>query len=250
VQALKKNDVPRQQILTVEIDRLYEAKFHADFLKSSRKSMKLPAGHRRTKHWDQRNTIVIGNPPFGQNGKTARQFLTKACEFGDWVCFVMPRSMQGARMCGPTSVNRRLKLMLEEQLHHAFDSTDAKCNWQEWYLLPEGVRAPRPREPKLDTKGLYNFVGPRQHRQLILQRCGAPGSTGKETHNNGTGQGKLFIQTPYKEVVDAFRNLPEHEDAGLTTHQLSLSSYKIHQLLERELLNQYIAKITRTPRAA
>ena len=34
--------------------------------------------------------VVIGNPPFGRNGKTALDFVFKAFEFADYVAFVLP----------------------------------------------------------------------------------------------------------------------------------------------------------------
>ena len=34
--------------------------------------------------------IVIGNPPFGLRGQKALQFINKAFEFADFVCFILP----------------------------------------------------------------------------------------------------------------------------------------------------------------
>ena len=40
----------------------------------------------------QNRFIIIGNPPFGRQSKTAKQFIAKSCSFGDVVAFILPRS--------------------------------------------------------------------------------------------------------------------------------------------------------------
>ena len=34
--------------------------------------------------------IVIGNPPFGNKGKLAKQFIDYSLQFADYVCFILP----------------------------------------------------------------------------------------------------------------------------------------------------------------
>lgn len=39
---------------------------------------------------DNKNYIVIGNPPFGLRGQQALRFLNKSLSFADFVCFILP----------------------------------------------------------------------------------------------------------------------------------------------------------------
>lgn len=40
------------------------------------------------------NTIIIGNPPFGEQAKTAIAFINKALLYGRYCCFILPPSFQ------------------------------------------------------------------------------------------------------------------------------------------------------------
>ena len=232
VEALQAAGVPRQRIRSMEIDKKLPADVHGDFLKATHEALGII-------RWKPNTTVVVGNPPFGRNGRLARAFLNKAAQFANWVCLVLPRSMHGANGCG--LVNPRLELVYERQLDGAFATTKAKCNWQEWFLMPEGHTGRRPTETTPDPDGLYNIVTLDDNYHLVIQRCG--GSAGKVTHCNGTGEGKYYIRSRYPEVLQAFRNLGKHEVADLTTHQRSLSARLLHELLERQLLHQYVSQI-------
>jgi hypothetical protein len=147
--------------------------------------------------------------------------------------------MHGANNCG--TLNPRLELIHEQPLTNSFATTKAKCNWQEWFLLAEDCVGRRPTEASADPDGLYSLVTVDDQYHIVVQRCG--GSAGRVTTCNGTGQGKYYIRSPYPAVVQAFRHLGRHEEADLTTHQYSLSARMLHELLERQLLAQYIAQI-------
>lgn len=51
-------------------------------------------------------TIVVGNPPFGKQSKTAIQFFNKCAEFADVIAFIIPRSW--------------MKFRTQNQLHKEF----------------------------------------------------------------------------------------------------------------------------------
>lgn len=232
VEALKNAGIPRQHIRTVEIDKKLTADVYGDFLTVTKEILGI-------NRWKPETTIVIGNPPFGNNGRLAREFLNKAAEYANWICFILPRSMHGANNCG--NLNSRLELIYEKFLKGGFETTKARCNWQEWFLLPEDCIGRRPTEKYFDPNDLYSFVSVDEKYNIVIQRCG--GSAGRMTMCNGTGQGKYYIRSCYPEVIEAFRHLGNHEEADLTTHQLSLSARMIHELLERQLLKQYISQI-------
>jgi hypothetical protein len=232
VAALERVGIPRRQIRSVEIDPNLSADIHQDFLQSTRESLGILDCNPAT-------TVVIGNPPFGRNGKLVRRFINKAAKFANWICFIVPRSMHGAHGCG--SLNPRSELICDQPLPNSFITTKAKCNWQEWVLLPDGGSGYRPKTIEPDTKGLYEIVSRDDCYNLVIQRCG--GSAGRITKCNRTGEGKYYIRSHYAEVLNAFQNLPQHREANLTTHQNSLSARMLHELLEQSLLNQYVSYI-------
>ena len=235
VRALRSAGVPHRRIRSVELDPALPADVHGDFLAATRESLGV-------QRWKAETTVVIGNPPFGKNGRLARAFVNKAAEFANWVCLVLPRSMHEANGCGP--LLPRLELVYERQLIGGFTTTKAKCNWQEWFVLPEGCRGRRPSEAAPDTQGLYSVVSLDRDYNLVIQRCGA--GAGKPTTCNGTGEGKWYIRSRYPQVLDAFRSLPHDARSELTTHQKSISARMLHDLLERSLLSQYISQIKGT----
>lgn len=53
------------------------------------------------------NILVIGNPPFGNNGKLARAFLVESMKFADTVAFILPKSFK------KNSMKNRLPLNFE-----------------------------------------------------------------------------------------------------------------------------------------
>ncbi len=232
VDALLSAGIPSKHIRSVDIDRKMPADVHCDFLKSTRELLGIT-------DWPTYLTVAIGNPPFGNNGKDARLFLNKAAEYANWVCFVMPRSLHSAHCCG--SLNPRLELLYEQQLSESFETTKAKCNWQEWFLLAEGCKGRRPTETTPDPEGLYSIVNVGDKHDIVIQRCG--GSAGRVTTCHGTGQGQDYSRRPYREVVAAFKNLGKHEEADLSTHQPSLSARLLHDLVLRPLLTNHVSSI-------
>ena len=209
----------------------YRQTAHGDFLESTRETLGV-------NRWKPETTIIVGNPPFGRNGHLARAFLNKAAEYAAWILFVLPRSMHGAHGCGP--VNPRLELVYERQLDGGFETTEAKCNWQEWFLMPAGCSALRPTAIAADPEGLYSIVTVDDDYNIIVQRRARP--PGKwPPATDGTGQ--VLHPQPYPEVREAFQNLGKHEEADLTTHQLNLSTRHLDELLKRQLLSQYILNI-------
>lgn len=45
-----------------------------------------------------KNVLVIGNPPFGNNGKLARAFLVESMKFANTVAFILPKSFKKQSM--------------------------------------------------------------------------------------------------------------------------------------------------------
>lgn len=231
VDALLAAGVPRNQIRSTDIDLNLPADVHGDFLESTRKTLRIE---------DWQHIIVVGNPPFGRNGDKARAFLNKACEYGSLIAFVVPRGMQGAHCCG--NVNANLELVCERKMGE-FETTTARCNWQIWAFGDEP--AYRPAEPVFDTRGLYEFVEP-EEADVVIRRVGS--RAGLVDSFDGKGAGSLyFLRATSTAVLRALRRLEPQGLEDLTTHQLSLSKPALHSFLEKQLLEDAIAKAAQTP---
>jgi predicted RNA methylase len=228
--ALLENGIPAASLRTVELDPQYTADIHADFLSVTSETLNI--------FWPPAITVVVGNPPFGHNGLLARRFINKAAEFAHWICLVAPRSMHDAHCCG--TLNPRLMLIREEELANVFSDTKAKCNWQEWFLLPEGT-GPRPTELEVNTLGLYELVDKNEPHDVVVQRCGV--TAGRVTDCNGTGEGKYYVRSSYPQVIEAFKHLGKHPLANKTTHQPSLSARLLHDLFVASGFNQWVSTL-------
>jgi len=74
--------------------------------------------------------IVIGNPPFGRNGKTALDFVLKSFQFADFVGFILPPIFEST---GKGSCRNRLTALGYALLH-------TKPNDDELFVRPDGSR--------------------------------------------------------------------------------------------------------------
>lgn len=61
----------------------------------------------KTQFEQYKNILVIGNPPFGNNGKLAKEFLVESMKFANTVAFILPKSFK------KSSVKNRLPLDFE-----------------------------------------------------------------------------------------------------------------------------------------
>jgi len=225
VRALLACNVPQCQIQTVDIDPQFNPDFVGDFLTI------IPAFIS--------SAIVIGNPPFGRSGALARKFINHAARFAPWVCMIVPRSMYAAHNCG--NLDSRLDLIYEREVPvGAFSDTNTRCNWQEWFLLPEG-QGMRPVDPPVDTLGLYSLVTKDDKYDVVIQRCG--GSAGTVTTCNGTGEGKYYIATRHPDVLEAFKNLGKHPLALQAAQQPTLSARLLHELFVHAFVTLWSRKL-------
>ena len=205
---------------------------HGDFLESTRKTLGV-------NRWKPETTIIVGNPPFGRNGHLARAFLNKAAEYAAWICFVLPRLMHGAHGCGP--VNPRLELIYECQIEGGFETTEAKCNWQEWFLMPAGCTGRRPTAIAADPEGLYSIVTVDDDYNIIVQRRRRDRRESGRLQRDGTGQ--VLHPHTLPRSQGGFPK-PRQARGGRSDHApASLSARQLDELLKRQLLARYILKI-------
>jgi hypothetical protein len=195
VEALIKSGVPRGRITTLDIDPTLPSDITGDFLE-----------------WSPPAPVdfVIGNPPFGRQGKIARDFIRHGLTVARVVGFVMPRSSATAPAEFVSLIDAK------------FDKTNVKTIWAEY--AKNDLERFTLETPAMNQKG-FKFVQKDDNHDLVLQRCGS--GLGRLTTCNGTGQGKYYIKLTDKRLRPAFEHLayylhysPEHKLCG---HQPTLS---------------------------
>jgi hypothetical protein len=81
------DQLPEGTRVGVDIDPKRSEFVRADFLSLAPEQIELPR--------DPSKVLVVGNPPFGSNGRLALRFLNHALKFADTVAFVMPKVFKG-----------------------------------------------------------------------------------------------------------------------------------------------------------
>lgn len=88
-----------------------------------------------------KNTLSIGNPPFGNNNKLALEFLNKCCNISDYVAFILPISFVKNSLKNRVSLTH--SVVYEELLNNdSFILADGtsypvKCVFQIWKRGPK-----------------------------------------------------------------------------------------------------------------
>lgn len=86
------DQLPEDARVGVDIDPKRSEFVRADFLSLAPEQIELPR--------DPGKVLVVGNPPFGSNGRLALRFLNHALKFADTVAFVMPKVFKGTTFLG------------------------------------------------------------------------------------------------------------------------------------------------------
>lgn len=81
--------------------------------------------------------LTIGNPPFGKKSKLAIEFINKAFEYSDIVCFILPK--QFLKYSSQSRVHKDAKLIHSEVLDenifiHEEKEYSVRCCFQIWVL--------------------------------------------------------------------------------------------------------------------
>ena len=102
-----------------------------------------------------KHTLVIGNPPFGTNGKLAKQFIDKSSDFADIIAFILPisYSKNSKQKTIPKNYHLLDELMLQNEvfMKSGQQTHTVNCVFQIW----EKRKKERPKENK--TKPKYNY---------------------------------------------------------------------------------------------
>lgn len=123
--------------------------------------------------------LIIGNPPFGENGKMALKFINESV-FADTIAFILPRSFKKSSI--QNKINLSLHLIKEIDLpSNSFifnnESYDVPCVFQIWQKQKEK----RKKIQLPTTCNFFKFVGKKDNPDFRIQRVG--GNAGKASFN-------------------------------------------------------------------
>ena len=198
------NQLPKTKRIGIDIDPQkspLNATFQKEIIKEDFLKWDAPEGR----------CIVIGNPPFGRNGKTALDFVLKAFEFADFVSFILPPIFEST---GKGSCRNRLAKMGYVLLYTrpiddgSFVCPDGstigvKTVFQVWAKhAPTGYKAAKPKtcESYVSVFNLYQSYKPSRpsSRVYLIGKCDVylPRSFWK---SNAARASLSFDDIPYKD---------------------------------------------------
>jgi hypothetical protein len=75
---------------------------------------------------ENKNYVVIGNPPFGLRGQLALKFINHSSKFADYVCFILPQLFESDGKGVPRKRVEGLNLLHSEKLNTNFETPNLK----------------------------------------------------------------------------------------------------------------------------
>lgn len=128
---------------------------------------------------DFNKVLVIGNPPFGNNGNLAIEFIKQSAKIANTIAFILPRSFKKDSIKNKLPLN--YKLVKEIDLpKNSFtlngEDYDVSCVFQIWIKTD----IPREKNVKKKTSDLFQFTI-KDKADFRIQRVG--GNAGKASTN-------------------------------------------------------------------
>jgi hypothetical protein len=115
--------------------------------------------------------IFIGNPPFGRQSSLVKKFIKHSCDFGDIICYILPRSFKKDSMisCFPLNFHKIFEEDLPEESFIANGkSYSVPCVFQIWKKMVNE----RENTVKHLPNGRYNFVKQNTSEKFAFRRVG------------------------------------------------------------------------------
>lgn len=198
------NQLPKHKRIGIEIDPQkspLNSAFQDEIIKADFLKWKAPQG----------KYIVIGNPPFGRNGKTALDFVLRAFQFADFVGFILPPIFEstGKGSCRNRLVNLGYALLHTKQNADGMfvcpdgSKVDVKTIFQVWAKrAPQGYSMFQPKscDNYVEIYNLYQSYKPSRpsSRVYLIGKCDVyiPRSFWKSAHAKAS---LSFKDIPYKD---------------------------------------------------
>jgi len=122
----------------------------------------------KTNFQNIKNTLVIGNPPFGKNGSLALKFIKHSAEFADMIAFILPRSFKKDSFYHKIPLNfwKELEFDIDEHFIFEGNTIDIPCVFQV-YKKNNSLR----KINKVMTSSLFTFVK-KEEANVSIRRVG------------------------------------------------------------------------------
>lgn len=165
-------------------------------------------------------TLVIGNPPFGQQNTLAVKFINHAALFADTIAFILPKSFmkEGVQKFLNPHLHLRKQIVLPD---NSFlingEPANVPCVFQIWDYDEARVRVPNSM-PKY--KG-FHFVNKTESPDLYIQRIGGKAGNAGVDWENRSVNSNYFIRVD-KKVIPKTRFIKIVNKTSFPTKYLSV----------------------------
>jgi predicted RNA methylase len=123
-----------------------------------------------------KNSIVIGNPPFGKQASLAKKFVKKCCEFADTIAFILPRSFKKESMQGCFTLHYH-KVFEKDLPFNSFtinnEDYSVPCVFQIWQYREKQ----RNKVIKYSCNDTFKFVKKYKEATFAFRRVGGKAGT-------------------------------------------------------------------------
>jgi predicted RNA methylase len=182
--------------------------------------------------------IIFGNPPFGRQGKAARQFIKHSVQIADTIAFILPRSFEKPSMW--RAFPRDWFCELSESLsENAFEvngvAYNVPCVFQIWRQRSGQTR---PTTTSTEPQGFRFVAADDQDCDIVVRRVGVYAGRAYLPTDNFSAQSHYFIELAAlkkQEAANVVAALNSHVFPSNTTGPRSLSKGEITEVLNEIL---------------
>jgi predicted RNA methylase len=181
---------------------------------------------------NQKDLVVISNPPFGRNNALAIPFFNHAADFSDYICFLVPRSWR--KWSVQNRLDSRFHLLLDKDVFVSYeddsgnavrDNNDLRTCFQVWQKK-EQLR-PQVRVP---DNGLITKTGP-EDAELALRVFGYGCGSVLESFPREKNTTLMFLKTKNTKIKRLLPKLDFHRFSKNTAYTEALALPEINYLL-------------------
>lgn len=147
-------------------------------------------------------TLVIGNPPFGQQNSLAIGFINHAAKFADRVAFILPISFKKESI--QNRIDPLLHLVFEEDLppnSFTLEGVDynVKCVFQIWDKKDTARKINK--AENINSNSLFSYVKKNDNPDACIQRVGGNAGKAFKDWSSRSEQSNYFIKfNNYKDL--------------------------------------------------
>lgn len=192
---------------------------------------------------DHQNILVVGNPPFGNNGSLAHRFIKESL-FANQIAFILPKSFKKESI--KSRVPQELHLLLEQDIQpNSFtlngEDYSAPCVFQVWEKRGHLRAVSTP----VSSSRFFSFVRQSDSPDFRIQRLG--GNAGRASEDTSrSASSNYFIKNSgvltIEQLISAINSTDFSAATDSTTGPRSLSKTELINILEPVLESLVSAK--------